>query len=271
MGCPGYDTVNVTVYQPIQIDPSPDRTICQRDSINLQATGGAASYIWSPAQSLNSATVPNPIASPMTTTQYRVVGYDGHNCFTDTGFVMITVNPSPAIELGADLVLSTGSVRPLTSVTQNGPIVSWLWSPPANLNCTACPDPSATVKEDITYHVLIRNSFGCTATDSINIRTFCQGSQVFIPNAFSPDGDRVNDILMVRAKGIESVKSFRIFSRWGELVFEKTNFSPNDPAFGWDGKIKGVTGAAEVYVYTAEVICSNMKTFLIKGNTTILK
>ena len=144
-------------------------------------------------------------------------------------------------------------------------------APATNLNCTACPDPSATIKKDITYHTSIRNIYGCTATDSINIKTFCEGSQVFIPNAFTPDGDGVNDILMVRAKGIELVRSFRIFSRWGELIFEKTNFSPNIPSFGWDGKIKGVTGPAEVYVYTAEVTCDNLQTYTFKGNVSILK
>jgi gliding motility-associated-like protein len=127
------------------------------------------------------------------------------------------------------------------------------------------------VKDDITYHVLVANNYNCTATDSINIKTFCEGSQVFIPNAFTPDGDGRNDILMVRAKGIESVKLFRIFTRWGELIFEKTNFAPNDPAYGWDGKIKGVKGAPEVYVYTAEVVCTNMQTYMFKGNTSILK
>ncbi|MDP4262992.1 MAG: PKD domain-containing protein, partial [Bacteroidota bacterium] len=270
-GCPGYDTINITVFQPIRIDVSPDRTICNGQSINLQATGTAASYTWSPAQSLSNATITNPIASPTTTTQYRVVGFDGHNCFTDTSFVTITVNPTPAIDLGPDLNLSTGTIYPLASVVQNGPITSWQWSPATNLSCTDCPDPSATIKNDITYHATIKNIYGCVANDSIHIRTFCEGSQVFIPNAFTPDGDGVNDILMVRAKGIQSVRSFRIFSRWGELIFEKTNFQPNDPAFGWDGKIKGVTGPAEVYVYTVEVVCDNFQTYLFKGNTSILK
>ena len=270
-GCPGYDTVNITVFQPINITVSPDRTICQKESINLLANGSAASYLWSPAQNLSSTTITNPVASPMTTTQYRVVGYDGHNCFTDTGFVTITVNPAPAIELGPDLTLSTGTVHPLTSVIQNGPIVSWLWSPSTNLSCTTCPEPSATIKNPVTYYAFIRNTYGCTAIDSISIRSFCSGSQVFIPNAFTPDGDAVNDILMVRAKGIESVRSFRIYSRWGELIFEKTNFPPNNPAYGWDGKIKGVISPAEVYVYTTEVTCDNKQTYTFKGNVSILK
>jgi len=271
LGCPGYDTLNITVHQPIQTNVAPGRTICQAESVNLLATGTASSYIWSPAQGLNNTTITNPVATPASTTQYRVVGYDGHNCFTDTGYVTIIVNPKPAIDLGPNLILSTGTVYPLTSVLQNGPIVSWLWTPSINLNCSTCPLPSATVINNITYYVAIKNSFGCTATDSISIRAFCEGSQVFIPNAFTPDGDGLNDILMVRAKGIDLVKSFRIFTRWGELIFEKTNFSPNDPAFGWDGKIRGVTGPAEVYVYTAEVICSNKQNYLIKGNTSILK
>jgi hypothetical protein len=76
---------------------------------------------------------------------------------------------------------------------------------------------------------------------------------------------------MVRATGIVSVKSFRIFNRWGEVVFERNNFQPNEPSYGWDGKIRGKTGPPEVYVYTAEVLCENGVSFVYKGNTTILK
>jgi gliding motility-associated-like protein len=269
-GCPGYDTLNITVFQPIQITVSPDLTICEKDSLKLFANG-ASSYIWWPAQGLNSSTIANPAATPNSTTKYRVIGFDGHNCFTDTGYINITVNPKPTIELGPNQTLSTGTIFPINPVTTNGPIVSWQWYPATNLSCTNCPDPSATIKKDITYHSIVKNIYGCTASDSITIHTFCANSQIFIPTAFSPDGDGINDILMVRAKGIESVRSFRIYSRWGELIFEKNNFSPNLSAFGWDGKIKGVIGSAEVYVYTAEVTCDNLQTIVIKGNVSILK
>jgi len=269
-GCPGFDTLDVTVYQPIQITASPDAVICAKQSIDLSASG-ADSYIWSPSQGLSSTTIADPVATPAVTTRYRVVGFDGHNCFTDTAYVSITVNPLPTLQLGPDLTLPTGTIHPFTPVTTKGPIVLWQWTPGTNLSCTDCPDPSATVKTDITYHALIENIYGCTAIDSVNIRTFCEGSQVFIPNAFSPDGDGVNDILMVRAKGVEVVRSLRIFTRWGELVFEKNNFPPNSPAYGWDGRIRGVTAPAEVYVYTAEVTCDNLQTYTYKGNITILK
>ena len=75
---------------------------------------------------------------------------------------------------------------------------------------------------------------------------------------------------MVRGKGM-TVKSFRIFNRWGELVFEKENFYPNDPKYGWDGKVRGVPATPDVFVYTAEVFCDNGVVYTYKGNTTILK
>ena len=98
------DTINITVFQPIQLNVSPDNTICEQQSINFLASG-AVSYIWSPAQGLSSTVIADPVATPAATTQYRVIGYDGHNCFTDTGFVSITVNPKPTMELGPDLII----------------------------------------------------------------------------------------------------------------------------------------------------------------------
>jgi gliding motility-associated-like protein len=116
----------------------------------------------------------------------------------------------------------------------------------------------------------VKNRYGCTAKDSLRVITFCKNSQVFVPNAFTPDGDGVNDMLMVRGEGI-SVKSFRIFNRWGNLVFEKVNFAPNDPTYGWNGKVKGIAAAPDVYVYIAEVTCDNGTVYFHKGNTTLLK
>lgn len=269
-GCPGYDTVTIEVHQPFEIRVEAGGEICANGSFNLSASG-AVTYKWVPAGSLSNDTIPNPVATPGLTTTYRVVGFDAHNCFTDTGYVTVTVNPNPTLKLGPDLTLSTGTIVPLNPVVTNGPIVSWSWDPPLYLSCDDCPEPVATVKTDISYTARIQNIHGCEAVDTIRINTFCEGSQVFIPNAFTPDGDGVNDILMVRAKGVQVVKSFRIFSRWGELLFEKTNFPPNTPAFGWDGKIRGKTGAPEVYVYTAEVTCDNLQTYTYKGNTAILK
>ncbi len=269
-GCTDADTVVVTVIQPFELNVNTSDTICIGESTNLLASG-ASSYNWSPAIGLSNTTISNPIASPMVTTNYRVVGYDGYNCFTDTSFVMVTVGQYPLVSLGPDVILNTGTIWPITATIQNGPIATWWWSPPIELSCTTCPQPLAVIKKDISYSVHVTNIYGCSASDTINIKALCQSSQVYIPNAFTPDGDGINDILMVRGNGIVMVKSFRIFNRWGEVVFEKANFPTNNPAYGWTGAIRGTIGGPDVFVYTAEVICENGSMFTYKGNVSIIK
>jgi gliding motility-associated-like protein len=131
--------------------------------------------------------------------------------------------------------------------------------------------PTAEIKKNISYSVLVTTAYGCTASDTINIKVTCSDEQVYIPNAFSPDGDGINDVLMVRASGIVTVKYFRIFNRWGELVFEKSNFTANNPLYGWNGKVKGVVGGPDVFVYTCEALCENGTSFTYKGNVSIIK
>jgi gliding motility-associated-like protein len=270
-GCIDKDTMDITVFQPIAITVSPDQAICEGQSVNLQAQGSAVQYSWSPGAGLSRNNIPNPVAAPKTTTTYQVIGFDGHQCFTDTGLIKVVVNPKPKVDVGPDVTKATGSTYTFSPVTQNGPIVSWQWTPADDLSCADCNTPVVTIKKNRTYLARVTNEFGCVGTDSMNIKPFCESTQVFIPNAFTPDGDGLNDILMVRGKGIALVRSFRIFSRWGELVFEKTNFQPNDPAFGWDGKIRGITGPAEVYVYMADVVCDNDLINAYKGNVTLLR
>ncbi|MBS1741978.1 MAG: PKD domain-containing protein [Bacteroidetes bacterium] len=269
-GCSGYDTTVITVIQPLHLSVSPDDSICIGQSANLLVSGGT-SYQWSPPTGLNNTSIPNPVASPTTTIRYRVVGYDGYNCFTDTAYVLVAVGQYPSIDLGPDLTLATGTMHPLTSVITNGPITQWLWEPATDLSCSDCNIPIAEVKHDITYKVTGTTAYGCSATDDIRIKVFCLDAQVFIPNAFTPNSDGKNDVLMVRGKGIVSVQYFRIFNRWGEVVFERNNFPPNNPTYGWDGKIKGKFSPPGVFVYTAGVICENGTPYEYKGNVTIIK
>ena len=269
-GCDGYDSVLIRVIQPIQVTVTASDTICIGKSVQLMASG-ANSYMWTPSLGLNANNIPNPISTPASTITYRVVGSDAFNCFTDTGFVTIAVGKYPTVELGPDLTLSTGTNYSFIPVIQFGPIRDWLWTPSTNLSCTTCPSPIAIIKDEITYRVKVSTNYGCSASDTIHIKVFCESSQVFIPNAFTPNGDGRNDILMVRGTGILAVKSFRIFNRWGEIIFEKNNFPPNNPIYGWDGMVKGQKVAPDVFVYTAEVICDNGTPYVFKGNVTLLK
>jgi gliding motility-associated-like protein len=211
------------------------------------------------------------VATPTQSIIYRVIGNDGFQCFSDTAYVSMTVGQPVTVELGPDQRLPTGTRLPLRSVITNGPIRFWEWTPTKNLSCQTCPEPVAAVKTDVTYRVKVTSVYGCVSTDTIQIKAFCTDAQVFIPNAFSPDGDGINDQLMVRSQGISSIRHFRIFNRWGEIVFERSNFPPNDMAYAWDGRIRGVIGAPEVYVYTSDVVCDDGTTYTYKGNITLIK
>ena len=94
---------------------------------------------------------------------------------------------------------------------------------------------------------------------------------MFVPNTFSPNGDGSNDVFYVRGKGLDRVKSIRIFNRWGEVVFEQQQFPVNDPAYGWNGKYKGNKPVADVYVYQVEVFCDNSQIIRFEGNVALIQ
>ncbi len=268
--CRGTDSITVEVIQPFNMTVSNSDSICIGQSSQLFASGGFK-YTWNPAVGLDRADVPNPISTPLSTTFYRVVGTDPFNCFTDTGFVRVAVGQYPTVDLGTGATVVAGTNVNLNAIITGGPIASYRWTPSRDLSCTNCGNPVATINTNIFYKLEVENIYGCTASDTISFKVNCDISQVFIPNAFSPDGDGINDILMVRAKGIAQVKYFRVFNRWGQLVFERGNINANDPQQGWNGKINGVPANPDVYVYTAEAICTAGGTYVYKGNVTLVR
>jgi gliding motility-associated-like protein len=248
---------------------SPNDTVCAGKSIQLNANR-ATRYQWSPATGLNNPNIANPIATPSISTMYTVVGFDAMGCFTDTASVYLMIGQNPSVQVGPDISAQTGSIITLNSSVPTGANVSYNWSPSNHLSCNNCPNPSLTVTGNQMLTLTVQNKFGCTAVDSLYVVTFCKDAQVFVANAFTPDGDNINDMLIVRGTGI-TVKSFRVFNRWGNVVFEKQHFQPNDPKYGWNGKVNGVPATPDVYVYIAEVTCDNGTVYFHKGNTTILK
>ncbi len=272
-GCRNTDSVLVNVAQPFNITVSGNDSICasRNESAQLFASG-TFRYQWNPSVGLNAANIPNPIARPASTTTYRVIGLDQENCFTDTAFVTVGVGYNPTVNLPQGTLVVAGTQVLLNAQYTGGPFRRYTWTPDADLSCNNCPAPVATVNDNTRYTIVAETIYGCTASDTATYTVECQKDQVFIPNAFSPDGDGVNDILMVRGKGVATVKSFRIFNRFGQVVFEKQNFFANDPTAGWNGRIGGVPASADVYVYTAEVQCTaGGITFTYKGNVTLFR
>jgi len=182
----------------------------------------------------------------------------------------ITVFPLPNINVIEPIVTTSG--RPITlpvSYSNNVNVYNWESNP--ELSCTNCPQPTASPRFSTTYRVQATDENGCIANRDIRVEVVCNTSNFFIPNTFSPNGDGSNDLFYPRGTGIERIASMRIFSRWGQLVFEKRNFAANDPSTAWDGKINGKAAEAGTYVYVVELICENASVIPFKGNITLIR
>ncbi len=269
-GCRNIDSLNITVIQPFVMTNKRDDTLCIGGSVRLFADG-ANSYEWTPSNGLSNVTSAIPVASPKTTTTYRVVGSDAYGCFKDTGYTTIRVYPIPQVDAGKDITMKIGG-QPVVLKPTLSPDVTWTqWLTSPGIVAFNPPNLSVKPSQTTQYTVEVRNDGGCKATDHVTVFVFCDGTNVFIPNTFSPNGDGANDIFFPRGSGIFKIKLLRIFNRWGEVVFEKVNFSPNDPTAGWDGTVKGVKQNSDVFVYTAEVLCENNTPMILNGNIALLR
>lgn len=168
-----------------------------------------------------------------------------------------------SIQIG-DVVLGAVLQNTLTPVLYE-------WSPSIGLSCTDCQTPSIQVPETTTYTIKGTDIQGCSDSTEFTIKVD-EAVRVFIPNAFSPNNDGENDILMVYSPGdVQEVKAFRVFSRWGELVFEQENFPPNFEGYGWDGRFRGAEMNTGVFVYFAEVLLIDGRTEILTGDVTLFR
>ena len=266
-GCKNKDTVRVNIQYKTTSTAGPGGEICLGGSYQLTASG-AQVYHWSPAATLNNAAIASPVATPLVTTNYMVVATEG-SCIADTNFVRVIVHPLPVVQISGDVtVIAGGSVQLIASGSN---ISQYLWLPDATLSCTACSNPTVTPRATTTYTVVAKNEFGCTDTASTVIHLLCDASQVFIPNTFTPNNDGQNDYFFARGVGLDHIVSFRVYSRWGEVLFEKTGIQLNDERNGWDGTYKGAVLPPDVYVYVMEAICENGEPVRWKGDVTLMR
>ncbi len=131
----------------------------------------------------------------------------------------------------------------VTSAESNdGSAITFAWSPVDNLSCSDCQEPTLTPVGDETYTVVGTDANGCTASDELNI-SLSFTKDVFVPNAFTPNGDGRNDQFFVFGQGIVDM-TLQIHDRWGSLVFET-----NDTSIGWDGTHAGEQLNSAVFYY----------------------
>ena len=337
-GCKANDSVFVNVKQFVTIKAMPDTGICQGDAIQLTVVSDALHYKWSPSVPLNNDTAKSPIANPLSTTKFYVIGNIGKCQSTDS--VTIKVAPYPVATAKKDTAICFGELIQLHAT--GGSIYSW--SPPFFLNNSHIPDPVAnpdrsiryivtindtlgcaksvmdtvivlvqkvfadagprdttivlnqplqltatggqfytwtpstglsdpnifnpvaTVTDNINYVVTVSNAAGCIAMDTISVTVYKVPAGLYIPNAFTPNGDGLNDVFRPIALGIKKINYFKIFNRWGQLIFSTTEQNR-----GWDGIFKGHPQDAAVYVWIIEGIDYQDKKITKKGTVTLIR
>jgi gliding motility-associated-like protein len=256
--CTDTDSVTITVLpQPIA-DAGMDVTICEGESVQLNASGGN-SYSWSPSTGLSDANIPNPVASPSLTTHYVVTVYNGQ-CY-DSDTITVTVVPLPFVDLGPDINIDKSTPVILTANTS---ATSFAWSPANNLSCSTCQSVTVTPDTTTTYYVTVWDNNGCIGTDSVTI-FIGEEFSIYIPNVFTPNGDLINNIFYVYGINIKNL-SVNIFNRWGEMIFES-----HDITKGWDGKYKGVPVPEGAYVYLVRFTGKEGSTEMRTGRVCLIR
>lgn len=269
-GCQASDSVQIKVVQPFQITATQSAdSICKGATVKLDVSG-TDNYTWSPSEGLGTTTGSTVMATPLSTTNYRVIGSDAQNCFKDTAYLPIMVFPIPLVDAGADTSINVGQQLTIMP-TISSDVSSVVWSPSAGIISSVYPGIIVRPTETTRYIVEVQNAGGCKSSAQKTVYVLCNNANIFIPNTFSPNKDGVNDIFFPRGTGIFKIKDFKIFNRWGQMVFHRTNFNANDPASGWDGTFKGENVMPDVFVYIMEVVCENNVIMQFKGDITLIR
>jgi gliding motility-associated-like protein len=180
------------------------------------------------------------------------------------------------LDLGPDLELGLGELATIQAISNLSPaqIDTLIWSPANGITCidVACLEVTLQPSNTINLEATLIDLFGCEVTDVVFVK-LDKRRKVYIPNTFSPNGDGINDIFTVFADQdqVAEIKSFAIYSRWGEVIHDLPNFQPNDPAYGWDGTFDGEIVNPGVFVYRVEVEFIDDVTEIYTGTVSIIK
>ena len=181
----------------------------------------------------------------------------------------ISAPPPVNVVLPSDVTIELGEEIFINSTTSQN-VLEYNWMPDQWLDCNDCPDVSSQPETTILYALNVFDENNCVASDSILI-TVELNPNIFMPTAFSPNNDGINDVFFPNTKGVAQIKLLRIFNRWGGQIYEKTDFAPNDPTIGWDGTFKGKVMNPAVFAYFMEVIYVDGSVGRVEGDLMLVK
>lgn len=198
---------------------------------------------------------------------YTITAISANQCTTQVAATVYEPLEMYAQVIPDTLTLALGESGQAVVSYQNANNVTYLWQPGYALSCADCPNPTVTAYERQDYVVTVSRQSGlavCTATAKLHVAVL-EEEPVYVPNAFTPNGDGNNDVFQIYGQDIKTA-SLKVFNRWGELVFASTN-----QFYGWDGTYKGQLSPMGVYTYVAEVTYLNNKTADRKGTVNLIR
>ena len=256
--------VTLTVGTALPAYAAADTVLCIGDSVLLTGSGGT-NYSWEPSSGLSSTagspvyfdlSVPGTYAYTLTASTATCKGYDE---------VIVTVVGYPTVYAGEDISILTGSSITLNAQS-NGQ--SNVWNPPIDMSCANCLTPVVNPPYSVSYIITSGNG-KCMVNDTVNVYVNSYPCDIFVPDAFSPNGDGANDTLFVYSYCINPTPyAFRIYDRWGRLQFESLSY---DPKIGWNGKYLNHILAPDVFVYYLSGTTIYGAPVSKKGNITLNK
>lgn len=228
---------------------------------SISNTSGPVKYYWWPS-SVTPVNTLQVSVLPDSTQLYALLVNDNYGCHFAVGdTVRVTVRPKVVAFAGNDTIAVYGLAQQLSGTGG----VNYSWSPAGSLNNPYSPNPVATLYSDTRLFLQVSNDIGCSASDDVLIKVY-DGPTYYIPNAFTPNGDGINDRFTPIPVGIASTQYFRVYDRFGQLVFSGTDFLK-----GWDGKYKGNIATTGTYVWMIKGIDRNGKVIERKGTVLLLQ
>ncbi len=272
-GCTITDSVALTNPTPVVVTTAPGNVTCyngNNGTVTIGASGGTGPYQYS----LNNVYQQDSVLTGLTAGEYTAIAQDNNGCFGATNFT-IGEPSSIAVDAGPDQVSVRGQTVTLngTASSANG-IIAYIWSPDDHLSCTACQSTNANPDTTTTYYLTAIDGDTCSAYDSVTVIVLNK-VQYFIPTAFTPNNDGLNDYFEVNILGASAIE-VSVFNRWGERIYfnaaQHNGLLNNGDA--WDGKRSGKMLPYDTYVYQLKVSYANPDAFpdeVLKGTVTLMR
>ncbi len=264
--CSATDDVTIFTVPYPTANAGNDTTICYNATAQLNGTFQASSFVWSPVNYLNNPNIPNPLAVPPRTSSFVLTVFDTLGCpkpGRDT--VVVFVLPRILADAGRDTNVVVGQSLQL----QASGGLDYIWTPPTGLSSTTISNPVGIYDgsvDEVRYRVDVFNEVGCADSAFVTVKIFRTVPQVFVPTAFTPNGDGLNDVVRPIGAGIQRINYFRIFNRWGQMVFSTTIDGQ-----GWDGSIGGKLQGSNTYVWMVGATDYLGNPFFKKGTVTLIR